>query len=144
MKELPTTYKGAVYPWHCDHMGHMNVMWYTGKMDEATWNLFADLGLTPAFLKSNDRGMAALEIKTTYQAELLAGDVVSVRTRVRDVVKGKLIKFTHEMMKGERGDIAAVAEITGIHMDTKERKSTPFPADVLARIERMIEEHAQI
>ena len=31
------TYRGAVYPWHCDHMGHMNVMWYVGKFDEATW-----------------------------------------------------------------------------------------------------------
>src|SRR6185295_20168046 len=35
------TYRGAVYPWHCDHMGHMNVMWYVGKFDEANWNLFA-------------------------------------------------------------------------------------------------------
>jgi acyl-CoA thioester hydrolase len=25
------TYRGAIYPWHCDHMGHMNVMWYVGK-----------------------------------------------------------------------------------------------------------------
>ena len=31
------TYRGTVFPWHCDHMGHMNVMWYTGKFDEATW-----------------------------------------------------------------------------------------------------------
>lgn len=21
------SYQGVVYPWHCDHMGHMNVMW---------------------------------------------------------------------------------------------------------------------
>ena len=27
------SYKGTVYPWHCDHMGHMNVMWYAGKFD---------------------------------------------------------------------------------------------------------------
>jgi acyl-CoA thioesterase FadM len=31
----------VVYPWHCDHMGHMNVMWYVGKFDEATWIFFA-------------------------------------------------------------------------------------------------------
>jgi acyl-CoA thioester hydrolase len=31
------TYRGVVYPWHCDHMGHMNVMWYVGRFDEATW-----------------------------------------------------------------------------------------------------------
>ena len=39
------TYRGAVYPWHCDHMGHMNVMWYVGKFDEATWHLFRMVGL---------------------------------------------------------------------------------------------------
>lgn len=22
--EDPVTYRGAVYPWHCDHIGHMN------------------------------------------------------------------------------------------------------------------------
>ena len=43
---LVETYRGTVYPWHCDHMGHMNVMWYVGKFDEATWNLFALLGLS--------------------------------------------------------------------------------------------------
>ena len=57
--ELIETYRGAVYPWHCDHMGHMNVMWYVGKFDEATWNLFAAMGVTAAFLKENQRGMAA-------------------------------------------------------------------------------------
>ena len=41
---LIESYRGAVYPWHCDHMGHMNVMWYVGKFDEATWNLFAQTG----------------------------------------------------------------------------------------------------
>jgi acyl-CoA thioesterase FadM len=27
MSELISTYRGTVMPWHCDHMGHMNVMW---------------------------------------------------------------------------------------------------------------------
>lgn len=28
--------EGSAYPWHCDHVGHMNVMWSVGKFDEAT------------------------------------------------------------------------------------------------------------
>jgi len=44
--DMLETYRGAVYPWHCDQMGHMNVMWYVGKFDEATWNLFAEMGVT--------------------------------------------------------------------------------------------------
>jgi len=38
---MEVTYRGTVYPWHCDHVGHMNIMWYVGKFDEANWNLFA-------------------------------------------------------------------------------------------------------
>ena len=53
------TYRGTIYPWQCDHVGHMNVMWYVGKFDEATWHLFNSIGLTPTFLRDNHRGMAA-------------------------------------------------------------------------------------
>jgi hypothetical protein len=41
MKDIGITYRGVVHQWHCDHMGHMNVMWFVGKFDEATWNLGA-------------------------------------------------------------------------------------------------------
>jgi acyl-CoA thioesterase FadM len=33
--ESAATYRGTVYPWQCDHVGHMNIMWYVGKFDEA-------------------------------------------------------------------------------------------------------------
>jgi acyl-CoA thioester hydrolase len=26
--EQEATYRGTVYPWQCDHVGHMNIMWY--------------------------------------------------------------------------------------------------------------------
>src|SRR4029434_4980145 len=58
--ELIETYRGAVYPWHCDHMGHMNVMWYVGKFDEATWHLFASMGVTDAFLKGHRHGRSGV------------------------------------------------------------------------------------
>ena len=33
------TYRGFVYPWVIDHVGHMNVQSFTAKFDEANWNL---------------------------------------------------------------------------------------------------------
>ena len=54
------TYRGIVYPWHCDHVGHMNVMLYIAKFDEATWFFFNRLGLTRTFLAEHRRGMAAV------------------------------------------------------------------------------------
>ena len=59
MTEALLTYRGTVYPWHCDHVGHMNVMWYVGKFDEATWNLMSHLGMSAAFLREHHRGKSA-------------------------------------------------------------------------------------
>src|SRR5262245_9725900 len=72
------TYRGTVFPWHCDHMGHMNIMHYVGKFDEANWNLFAALGVTPSYLRRGDRGMAGVQQNISYRQELMPGDTVEV------------------------------------------------------------------
>jgi len=122
------TYRGLVYPWQCDHMGHMNVMWYTGKFDEASWSMLARLGLTQARLRGLGRAMAAVQQNITYKQELYAGDLVSIRTRIVEV-RSKVLRFIHEMTNEATGDIAAVAELTGVHMDALTRRSTEFPAE---------------
>ena len=132
MSDLFETYRGAVYPWHCDHMGHMNVMWYVSKFDEATWNLFASLGLSPAYLKDEQRAMAAVQQNITYKKELLSGDVIAVRSGLLEM-REKVVKWVHEMRHATTGELSAICVLTAVHMDSKARKSTAFPADMLAR-----------
>lgn len=133
----PVTYRGAVYPWHCDQVGHMNVMWYVGKFDEATWGFFAGLGLTPAYFRTAGRGMAAVKQEITYARELLAGDVVAVRTSLLEI-REKVIRFRHEMVREEDGETAAVTRITAVHLDTGARRSCPFPTAVLEKGEGLV------
>lgn len=123
------TYRGVVYPSQCDHMGHMNVMWYVGKFDEATWQLFASLGLTPSRLREQSCGMAALEQHLEYKRELRAGDVISVRSAVLEI-KEKSIRISHEMRNDETGETAATTVIVGVYFDTVARKARPLPEDV--------------
>jgi acyl-CoA thioester hydrolase len=137
MSELVETYRGAVYPWHCDHMGHMNVMWYVGKFDEATWNLFAGMGVTAAFLKENRRGMAAVQQNITYRRELVAGDIVAVRSAFLEV-RAKVARFVHEMRNAQSGEIAAICVLTGVSMDSQSRKSCPFPEEMVARAQSLV------
>lgn len=126
------TYRGTVYPWHCDHVGHMNVMWYVGKFDEATWNLLARLGITSAYLREHRRGMVAVDQHLQYRRELLAGDVLTVRSRVLEMHARK-IRFRHEMFSGDDTEPAAVTTLVGVHLDADTRKACPFPEQVLAR-----------
>jgi acyl-CoA thioester hydrolase len=119
------TYRGTVYPWQCDHVGHMNIMWYVGKFDEANWSFIARLGLTPTYLRNSGRGMAAVQQNIAYKRELLAGDIVEIRSSLLEI-RDKLVRFLHEMRNAETGEIAAICEITGVHMDRTLRKSTAF------------------
>lgn len=130
------TARSVVYPWHCDHMGHMNVMWYVGKFDDATWHLFALLGLTPSFLRENNRGMAAVHQEITYKRELHAGDIISISSSIVEV-KEKVIRFTHEMHNEETKELAAVTTLTAVYLDTQGRKSCPLPADIRERAQEM-------
>jgi len=120
----------VVYPWQCDHMGHMNVMWYTGKFDEATWHLLALMGLTPSYLRDQKRGMVAVQQETTYKRELLAGDLISIYSGVLEI-REKVLRFYHEMLNTQTRELAAKTILTGVHLDTETRKSCPFPAEIL-------------
>jgi acyl-CoA thioester hydrolase len=131
------TYRGTVYPWHCDHMGHMNVMWYVGKFDEATWQLFHAVGLSPSLLRDHGRGMAAVEQRIIYARELHAGAVLSIRTAV-DEVHAKRLVFTHEMYNDETNTLAARCTLVGVHMDTVARRSCPLPDAVVAAAQALL------
>jgi acyl-CoA thioester hydrolase len=127
------TYRGAIYPSHCDHMGHMNVMWYVGKFDEASWHLFASAGLTPNRMREEHIGVVAVEQRIEYKRELLAGDLISIHSWFQEV-REKALLFVHEMSNQETQEVAARTFLTGVCLDTKTRKARPVPEDVRLRI----------
>ncbi|WP_346909610.1 thioesterase family protein [uncultured Roseibium sp.] len=131
MSNSSVTYKGVVYPQHCDHMGHMNVAWYVSKFDEATWNFFALIGLTPTFLRQSGRGMAAVEQQISYKNEMMPGDLIEVRSRLIEL-KSKAVRFTHDMFNAETGALTASTELTAVHLDTQLRKAVAFAPEITA------------
>jgi acyl-CoA thioester hydrolase len=82
-------------------MGHMNVMWYVGKFDEATWQLMASIGLSSTRFRKDGIGMVAVEQPLEYKRELLAGDLVTIRSSLQEV-REKSLLFLHEMTNQER------------------------------------------
>jgi len=132
------TYRGSVYPSQCDQMGHMNVAFYVAKFDEASWQLFAAIGLTPSRLREERIGMAGVEQHIEYRRELFAGDVVTVTSTVLEI-EDKAIRFAHEMRNDETGELAARMVVVAVHLDRAARKARPFPGDVREKARAMIE-----
>src|SRR5688500_2966325 len=76
------TARGVVHAWQCDHMGHANLRAYGEFFEQALWQLFFHLGLTPTALRGEIR-MAGVQQNIAYRKELVAGDLIYVRSRPR-------------------------------------------------------------
>ena len=135
--EMVLTYRGAVYPRHLDHMGHMNIQFYIAKFDAAVWHLFDRIGVTADYIRTHNRGMAAVEMNVRYLKELGAGDLVSVRSGVLKV-GGPTLDLVQEMRLGEAGELAAVMRVTAVHLDREARRAVPFPKEIAARARALL------
>jgi acyl-CoA thioester hydrolase len=76
-------------------------------------------------LRDSGSGMAAVQQNITYKRELLAGDIVEIKSSLLEI-RERSIRFRHEMRNAETGEVAAVCEITAVYMDRQARKSAPF------------------
>ncbi len=140
--ELLLTSRGTVYPQHLDHKDHMNTQYYMAKFDEAVWNLFHRIGLTPSYLRAENRGMAALETNVRYFEEPFAGDVVAVHSGVLRVGETSL-RFVQEMRNGETGETAAIMRVVAVRLDRAARRLVAFPEAIAARARALFVEYPE-
>ena len=140
MADLPITYRGMAYPWQCDVHGHLNVMWHTNMFDQASFALMAMLGVDQAYREEHQGTVVTVQCDIAYRREVRAGHILAVRTRVAEV-REKVIRLAHQLVEEGSGEVAALADLTGVYMDTRARKSRPFPEDIRARALAMLEAH---
>jgi acyl-CoA thioester hydrolase len=120
------TYRGVVYPWSIDHVGHMNVASYTARFDEATWHFLGALGLTPDFMEEHRRSAVAADQRTQYKREVLSGSLLHITSELRELGR-KSIRFTHTMYDSSNGQVVATTELVGVYFDLDARVSVDLP-----------------
>lgn len=137
MGEIPT-YKGAVHPGQCDHMGHMNVLWYTAKFDEASWAFLSALGIHPTYLRDAGRRMAAVKQTISYMTEVFTGDAITVATSLTYLGVTSL-RFRHHMYRDCAADPVAVSELVAVHLDVATRRGCEFPPALRSKMYSLLE-----
>jgi acyl-CoA thioester hydrolase len=138
MSESIETYRGFVYPWEMDHVGHMNVQFYVRRFDEASWHFLFALGVGPSYLREHRRGVVALEQSVRYRREVLAGSLLAVRSRLLEI-GGKTVRYVHTMSDCESGEEVAEMELLVAQIDSELRRSTPLPEAVVERGRRWLD-----
>ena len=131
------TARGTVHEWQRDHMGHINVRAYMEFFEEACWQFYAMLGMTPSLLRSGALHLAAVQQNISYRKELYPGDTVMVRTAVLEI-RDKVLRFRHELVNTETDYVCSACDFTVVCLNPESRKSQAFPPEVAARARELI------
>jgi acyl-CoA thioester hydrolase len=99
--------------------------------------LFAQIGMTPSYLRASGRGMAAVQQTISYKRELVAGDIIEVRSGIVEL-RAKVLRLVHDMINVETGESAASCELTAVHLHSAARKSIPFEDNVQALAQKLM------
>jgi acyl-CoA thioester hydrolase len=81
--------------------------------------------------------MAAVQQNISYKRELLAGDIVEIRSRILEI-RERVLRFAHDMVNVESGESAASCELTGVHLDRGARRSIAFEDNVQALAQKFL------
>ena len=123
------TYRGVVYPWQCDHQGHLNTMQFVGMFDAAFWHHISAMGFTRPYLKEHNRGFADVKDTLEYKAEVMVGALIVVESGLLRI-GGKSITALHSMRDAETEVLYATSEKITAYFDLKARKSASLPDEM--------------
>ena len=134
--------RGHVLPEWIDVNDHMNVAYYLLAFDQAVDALWADFGLTEAYIRSHNSSTIAVESHVTWQREVVEGAPFVITTQIL-AFDDKRIQQFQRMYHAEEGFLAATCEWMNLHFDTSIRRVAPWPDEIRARIAEFADNQGQ-
>lgn len=128
---------------YLDLNNHMNMRWFVALFDDAGDTLHDHLGLTREFRRASGTGTMDLEHHTWFLNEVMAGSQVCIYARMV-ARSAKMIHYLMFMVNESTGKVAAHFECVNALVDLKARKTTPYAAEITARIDAMLAEQNRL
>ncbi|WP_417846621.1 thioesterase family protein [Thalassospira povalilytica] len=136
-------FRGKIKPEWIDFNGHMNVGYYVVAFDLGSMAFLDAVGMGYTYPERRGGSTFGLEMHVTYDREIHQDDPFAIYTRVLDCDQ-KRIHMYHEMRHGIEGWLASTNEIITMHINMAERRSAPFPDDIMTTLNRIREAHAEL
>ena len=129
LKSGDISFRGVIFPWDCDAMGHLNSKNYYGMFDQAGWHVFLAIGYQPQIAARDGIGLADVSQQMTFKRELTAGRLVYVRSYI-DRVGTKSVTMRHEMHDAETRECTSVLVCTAAFFDLRSRRAMEIPPHI--------------
>jgi len=136
MTEGIETFRGVVFPWHCDVMGHMSVQHQMPLLDNAVYHLLGEFGPTVEVRHGERIGWADVKQQIHYLSEILAGDLLVLRS---GIIRAGRSSLTHRTVIVRRSDGAVCTAMEGVtaRYHLERRRSVPLTEQERATAERL-------
>lgn len=131
-----TSVTGTVLPEWIDINGHMNVAYYVLAFDKAVDRLFARVGVTDDYIRTENGTTFAVECHITYRQELQEGQPYRVVSEILAYDEKRVHQF-QRMYHADEGFVAATAEWMNLHVSLDTRRVCRWPAPVLQALSRL-------
>ena len=129
-----------IEPQWIDYNGHLNMAYYNVMFDRAIDQMWLQLGIGPAYMQDRHGSTFTAECHVRYLREIHLGDPVQISVHLLAADEKRLHTF-EELRHATEGWLSATSENMSIHIDMKARKTAPFPPDIRARIQAVVNAH---
>jgi acyl-CoA thioester hydrolase len=122
----------TVKPSEMNALGRGALAHYIHRFSASGGHIMAAFGMTPAYMRDEQRGLSTFEFQLSITGPLRTGEVVRVRSALVHVGKSSLRLF-HRMTNAHAGGEIATLEQSGVHLDREARRSVPLPEALRSR-----------
>lgn len=142
MSELPT-YRPVMQPEWIDYNGHLRDAYYGLIFSYAIDELMDAIGIDEAYRQRTHNTLYSMEMHTYFLREIKRGDDILVKMRVIGADK-KRIHLGTALHCARMPEAAATSDFMLLHVHQGETvKSEPFPPEVRAKIDALVQLSAQ-
>jgi acyl-CoA thioester hydrolase len=126
------TARDVVKATEVDPGGRLGLSAAVHRFSASNAHVTAAFGMTPGYMRDNDRGFSTFEFQLAFEGGVRADDPLRVRSALTHVGNSSM-RILHAMTNERTGERVASLEQSGVHLDLAARRPAPMPADMRAR-----------
>ena len=124
------SHRSVVTPMECDQTGRLLDQFYISRFSDSASHLWDHLGVGRKWMKQNDLGTVAVEMKATRHREVQVGAILQVFSWL-DRVGAKTFTFRHQVSDLRTAEPLYSGMVTALLLDLTKRKSVALPEQLL-------------
>ena len=107
------------------------------RFSAANGHVLAAFGLTPGYMRDNDRGFSTFEFQLGFEHGARAGDPLTVRSALTHVGNSSM-RILHVMTDERSGERVATLEQSGVQLDLAARRPAPLAPPLRERALKLL------